>query len=253
MQTLNLRRDPVRLALSKAPWASVLYLLGYLFTGTALFAITLTVAAAGAALSVTLAGLPVLVGAALMIRWCANVERARLRLVDKAPVRGYYRQPAGGGLIKNLRTRWTDHATWRDIAYLIGMYAPLFILDTLVLTIWLTFLAGITIPIWYWAPWQTIQGVRYHGYQLGYFPNGPHGPGGWGLYVDSLPRALLVGAVCLIGFLLFNYVLVATARAHAFVVRALLGEPTDPLKEAKEILSSPGPLSAAEAASHPAP
>jgi len=249
---LNLRRDPVRLVLSKAVWASGWYLVSYLFIGSGLFAIALTAATVGAAISFTLAGLPVLVAAAVTIRWCADAERTRLELVDAAPVAGRYRPPLDG-LLNGLRIRWSDPATWRDIAYLIGMYAPLFILDTLVLTIWLTFLAGITIPIWYWAPWQTIQGVRYHGYQLGYFPNGPHGPGGWGLYVDSLPRALLVGAVCLIGFLLFNYVLVATARAHAFVVRALLGEPTDPLKEAKEILSSPGPLSAAEAASHPAP
>ena len=62
-----------------------------------------------------------------------------------------------------------------------------------------------------------------HGVQLGYFPNGPHGHPSWGLYVDTLPKALLVAAVCLILFLLFNYVLVATARAHAAVARALLG------------------------------
>jgi hypothetical protein len=49
------------------------------------------------------------------------------------------------------------------------------------------FLAGVTLPIWYWAPWQTIHGVRYHGYQLGYFPNGPHGHPGYGLYIDTLP------------------------------------------------------------------
>ncbi len=95
--------------------------------------------------------------------------------------------------------------------------------------------------------------MRYHGYDLGYHPNGPHGHGGWGLYVDSLPRALLVAVVCLVAFLLFNYVLVATARAHAFVARGLLNETTDPLKEAKEILGSPGPLSAAEAAGQHVP
>jgi hypothetical protein len=154
-------------------------------------------------------------------------------------------------LVNNLRTRWTDDATWRDIAYLVGLWVPLAALDTIVFTLWLVFLAAITIPVWYWAPWQTIHGVRYHGYQLGYFPNGPHGHPGYGIYVDSLPKALLAAAVCLVAFLLFNYVLVATARAHAFVARSLLSEPADPLKEAKEILSGPGPLSAAEAAGHP--
>ena len=36
------------------------------------------------------------------------------------------------------------------------------------------------------------------------------------------------------------------------MARSLLGEYTDPLKEAKEILREPGPLSAAEAAGRPA-
>ena len=191
MHPLNLRRDPVRLALSKAPWASAWYLFGYLFIGTALFVIALTAAAVGVTLSFTLAGLPVLIGVAITIRWCANVERVRLRLVDPKPVIGRYREPVGG-LLNNLRTRWSDPATWRDIAYLVGMFVPLVALDTVVLAIWFTFLAGITIPVWYWAPWQTIHGVRYHGYQLGYFPNGPHGHRGYGLYVDTLPKALLV-------------------------------------------------------------
>ena len=167
MRPLSLRRDPVRLTLSKAPWTSAWYLLGYLFVGTDLCVIVLT-------------------------------------------------------------------------------------LDTVVLAIWLVFLTGITLPVWYWAPWQTIHGVRYHGYQLGYFPNGPHGPARWGLYVDSLAKALLVAAVCLVAFLLFNYVLVAMARAHVSVARSLLSESTDPLKEAKKILREPGPLSAAEAAGRPA-
>ena len=248
MGPLNLRRDPVRLTFSAAPWASAWYLLGYLFMGTGLCMITLTVAAVGITFGVTLAGLPLLVGAAFIIRWCANAERARLRTVQHEPVVAVYRSPAGSGLVNRLRTHWTDHTTWRDIAYLISMYIPLIALDTVVLIVWLVFLSGITLPAWYWAPWQSIHGVRYHGYQLGYFPNGPHGADHWGLYVDSLSKALLVAAVCLVGFLLFNYVLVATARAHAFVARSLLSEPTDPLKEAKEILREPGPLSAAEAA-----
>jgi Putative sensor len=248
---LSLRRDPVRLVLSKAPWASAWYLLGYLFVGWALFAIALSTAVAGAGLSITFAGLPVLVAAAAAIRWCADVERARLRPL--ARIQGTYRQVAGHGIMAQLRARWRDPATWRDIAYLVGMFVPLLALDAIVLAVWCAFLAGITLPIWYWAPWQTIHGVRYHGYDLGYHPNGPHGPGGWGLYVDSLPRALLVAAVCLVAFLLFNYVLVATARAHAFVARGLLSETTDPLKEAKEILGGPGPLSAAEAAGHHVP
>ena len=60
--------------------------------------------------------------------------------------------------------------------------------------------------------------------------------------MDSLPRALLAAAVFLVLFLIFNYALVATARAHASVARALLRAPADPLAPAKEVLAGPGPL-----------
>ena len=90
-------------------------------------------------------------------------------------------------------------------------------------------------PIWYWAPWD-IHGVRYHGYDPGYHPNGPHGPGGWGLHVNTLPKRAVAG-VCLILFLIFNYVVILTARAA--VARGLPGPAEDPLRQAKEVLGRP--------------
>jgi len=245
MNTLSLRRDPIRLVLSRGLWAGAWYLLAYQVVGWVLFAIALSAVLTGAVLSFTLAGLPVLAAAAATISWCANVERARLRTVDPEPVIGRYREPGGPGVMNRLRTRWQDPATWRDVAYLLGVFVPLAALDLIALTVWLVFLAGITLPIWYWAPWQEVHGVRYHGYQIGYFPNGPHGHPGYGLYVDTLPKALLAAAVSLILFLLFNYVLVATARANATVAHALLRPPQDPLREAKEVLRNPGPISRA--------
>ena len=159
----------------------------------------------------------------------------------------------GTGLIAQARTRWRDPATWRDVAYLIGLWVPLFLLDTIVLTVWLTFLAGVTLPLWYWAP-RGNAGLGYtspttiHGLALGYFPHGPNGPGGVGLYVDSFPKALLAAAGFLVLFLIFNYVLVATARAHAAVARGLLRPPADPLAGAKDVLAGPGPLGPLKAA-----
>jgi hypothetical protein len=240
-EAFSLRRDPLRLVFSKAPWTGAWFLFASLFTGTVLFGVALAAVTTGAALAVTLAGIPLLIAAAGVLRGCADAERARLRPLTGG-LAARYRETTGPGLLARLRTRWRDPATWRDVAYLVGLYVPLFVLDCLVLTIWLTFLAGITLPIWYWAPWQSIHGVRYHGYQLGYFPNGPHGHPAYGLYIDTLPRALLAAAVCLILFLLFNYVLVATARLHVNTARALLGAQEDPLREAKEILGRPGPL-----------
>jgi hypothetical protein len=240
---LPLFRNPLRLVASAGLWRAAWYLAGYVFVvGWVLFSAGFTATVTAAVFAITMAGIPMLIAAAEVLRWCAGVERARLGRVLTTPVTGGYRSVAGTGLITGATRRWRDPATWRDAAYLIGLWAPLCALDTTVLTVWLTFLAGITLPVWYWAPWQTIHGVRYHGYQLGYFPHGPNGPGGVGLYVDTLPRALLAAAIFAVAFLLFNYVVVVTARAHAAVARSLLRAPADPLARAKEVLASPGPL-----------
>jgi hypothetical protein len=245
---LPLYRNPLRLLVSAGPWRAAWYLTGYVFAvGWVLFATGFTAAVTAAAFSITLVGIPLLIAAAEMLRWCAGVERARLRQVLTAPVSGGYRSMAGTGLITRAKAHWRDPATWHDVAYLVGLWGPLFILDTTVLTVWLTFLAGVTLPVWYWAP-RGNAGLGYtspttvHGVVLGYFPHGPNGPGGVGLYVDSLPKALLAAAVFAILFLLFNYVVVLTARAHAAVARSLLRAPTDPLAEAKQVLAGPGPL-----------
>ena len=86
-----------------------------------------------------------------------------------------------------------------------------------------------------------------HGVAFGYFPHGPYGHGAVGVFIGTLPSALVAAAVCLVLFLLFNYVLVATARAHALVARGLLSAPADPLDEVREVLDQPGPLGALSA------
>jgi hypothetical protein len=249
MSRLRLSWNPVGLLLSPAPWAAFWYLFAYLFIGTVLFAVVLTATTTAAVLCVTLAGLPLLIAAAAVVRGCAATERARLDVVYRDRIYGRYREVTLPGLVARIRIEWTDPGRWRDIAYLLGLYAPLLALDTAVLTIWMIVLAGITLPVWYRYPHQTFSiGVNggssssAHGVQLGYFPHGPHGHGAWGLYVDTLPKALAVAGVCLVLFLLFNYVLVATARLHAAIARALLSPAQDPLREAKDVLRRPGPL-----------
>ncbi len=251
---LRLYWNPLRLAVSGSTWRSAAFLAGYVFvTGWILFAITVTATVTAVAFLITLAGIPLLVAAAAVLRGCASVERARLRLVVAEPVRGGYRQAARPGVMAQLRTCWRDPATWRGVAYLIGLWPLLFALDTAVLAVWLTLLAGVTLPAWYWAPrgnvgMSNLSGGPVHGVPFGYFPHGANGPGGVGLYVDTLPRALLAGAAFLVAFLLFNYVVVVTARAHARIAQALLRAPADPLAPAKEVLTRPGPLGPLHAA-----
>ena len=241
-------RNPLRLLVSASPWLAAGYLAVYVFlTGWALFSVALIATMTAACLAITVAGIPLLAAAAAVLRGCANIERGRLQRMLPEPVGGGYREVTKPGIVAEVRTRWHDTATWHDVAYLIGLWLPLFVLDTIVFSIWLTLLAGITLPAWYWAPRGNaglgyVNGTRVHGVVLGYFPHGPDGPGHVGLYVDTLPKALLAAAVFLVLFLLFNYVLVITARAHVRIARSLLRAPVDPLAEAKEVLGRPGPL-----------
>jgi hypothetical protein len=52
--------------------------------------------------------------------------------------------------------------------------------------------------------YTAIGGLTVHGVQLGYFPNGPSGHGAVGVYVDTLPKALLAGLACLLVLVPFS-------------------------------------------------
>jgi hypothetical protein len=245
---VHLRLNPVRLAFSASPWRSAGYVVTYMLSGWMLFSITLTAAVAAAMLGVTILALPLLIAAAAVVHGCAAVGRGSLAAVISAPVH-QARRPAPAGLRARALASWRDVSTWRELAYLVGLWVPLFALDTVALTVWLMCLAGIALPLWYWAPrGQAVVGfvhgsqAHLRGVPIGYFPHGAAGPGAVGLYVDSLPRALLAAAIFAILFMLANYLLVATVRMQARVGRALLRSPTDPLAEAKRVLAMPGPL-----------
>jgi hypothetical protein len=232
---------------SASLWIAAGYLLAHLLVSWVLFSVVVTAMTLTAVLAITVALLPLLIATAAVIRACAEVERTRLRQAFRQPVRGYYPAPAGPGLWRRARRAWTGGATWRDIAYLAGLWVPLYALDTVVVAVWATALAGITLPLWYRHAANVCIGdcgtVHVPGIQIGHFPNGPHGEHARGLWIyHSLGPALLVAAACLIAFLLLNYVLVATARLHAHVAKAVLRGASDPLEPAKTVLVQPGPL-----------
>lgn len=236
--------NPLRLAFSASPWRSARYLISYLIVSWVLCSVALTAAVTAAALAFTLIAFPLLIAAAGVVHRCAAAERARLRWVFAQPVPASCQQAAGASQRARASASWRDRGTWRELAYLTGLWVPLAVLDTIVVSIWATFLLGVTLPLWYWAPGEEFgNGQRVHGVQLGWFPNGPNGTGGHGLYIDTLPRALLAAAGFAFLFLFFNYVLVATARMHGRVARALLRPPADPLAQVRAVLTGPGPLS----------
>jgi hypothetical protein len=245
---LTLRHNPISLVFSPSLWRSAGYLLGYLLVSGVLFAIAVASISVALALSITIVAVPLLLAAAEVIRGCAAVERGMLRQVFTEPVQADYPAPSEDGLWKQAQARWGEGTTWRDLACLVGLWPALLTLTAAVLYVWVTLFAGITLPLWYSHVTNFSVGVndstlhRAPGVMIGYFPHGARGPGSQGLYVDSLPNALLAAAGSAVLFLVFNYVLVASARLHAQVVRALLGPSADPLAPARAVLAGPGPL-----------
>ena len=141
------------------------------------------------------------------------------------PLTGGYRDTTGRGMLVKIRAAWTDAATWRSLAYLGGLFPFLWALDLAAITIWLTFVGCATLPAWYWAVRPTYPSGTHHGVQFGNFPNGPYRHGAVGIFVDTPAKAIGVALVFLVLSLLFQYVVVLTARLHAWVAHSLLRSP----------------------------
>jgi hypothetical protein len=121
--SLRLYPNPLRQALSASTWRATWYLVAYLVVSWLLFSAVLTAGITAAILAIMLAGLPLLIAAAAVIRGCASAERWRLRPLLGHRVRGSYRDLSGRGLAARVRASWTDLAVWRDLAYLGGLLA----------------------------------------------------------------------------------------------------------------------------------
>ena len=232
-----------RQLVSASTWRATWYLLAYLVVGWVLFGVVLTAGIATLTLMITLAGLPLLIVTAAVIRGCANAERLRLRPIAGEQLTGGYRDTTVRGMLVKIRAAWTDAATWRSLAYLGGLFPFLWALDLAAIIIWLTFAGCATLPAWYWAvSVRRTRAGRTTACSSAIFPNGPDRHGAVGIFVDTPAKAIGVALVFVVLSLLFQYVVVLTARLHGWVAYSLLRSPEDPLAAAKGVLGRPGPL-----------
>ena len=205
---------------SRRLWAATGYLASYLILGPAMFLLSLLTLVLTAVLNITLLGFPLLLLAAGLIRGCAHVERRRAGLVGDR-VTAPYRPVPQPGVISGVRTRWCDPATLRDCVYLVLLLPPLLALDAAALLLWAGVLATALAPAWYWSV-----------------------PIGGELLPESHSLALSVPAA-LVGLLLAplcGRLVVLVGRLHATVADSLLGPRTDPLAEAKRVLTDADPF-----------
>lgn len=222
---LRLRyRNPLALTFSSAPWCAAGYLFSSIVLTTVWFAVGLTVLLVCVVLSLTWAGLPVLLGGLGVVHGLAAIERRRAGRVLGLRVAAAPRDDEVTGLRRRLASRLRSRATWREIALLVPAYPLLLVLDLAALVVWLVPIALISLPFWYRYPPQSFDnGTTAHGVELGYYPDGPRGTRRYGWFIDDMHSALIAAGVGLVLLLLVgSYVAVAAARAHTRVVVANL-------------------------------
>jgi hypothetical protein len=237
--------NPFRLLFSRAPWAAFSYIFTYIVLSGFLFTTALVAVIVGGILSVLLIGIPLLIATAIIINSLGAVERWRLKLVQREQEPASNRQVTGKGILNQVKTRWTDPATWRQLLYLILLWPFLLLLNVVAFAILISFLGLVSLPFWYWSsPTEFPNGDRAHGVQLGYFPDGPDAsPVGIGLWVGDVPSALLAAAIGVVLLVLIgNYLIVGVARLHAAIARNLVGVYRDPLTDVKTMLNTADPL-----------
>lgn len=237
---LVLRRSPIRMVLSSAPWRAAGYLAGYPLYGTVLCVCVVVALALVLATGVTWLSVPMALGAGEIIRLGSAAERGRAVLVGErlaAPPR----PESGPGVIRAAAAWFTDPPTLSALCYLVLLFAPLLAIDLIALSVLLVSIAGLALPLWYRAiPVGHPTAPSDHGVLLGYFPDATSAPVGlwvgdvWTASAAAVGFSVLLIAAC--------YLLVATARLHRWFARRLLSPPADPLAAAKRVLNEPGPL-----------
>ncbi len=194
-------------ALRSRLWKRLVYL-GISFPLALLyFNVLVTGLATGLGLAITLLGLPVLVAMLFVWRGFAMLERALVSSLLGVDVEPPYRR-AGPGLLRGLRDRLGDPATWKDLGYLLLLF-PLSIAYFIVGVVLPVSCLGLVLaPAWYWPVPD--------GIDLGL------------LSVDTLPKALAVVPVGLAALLLSLRAADALGGGHAVLARTLLGPTHDP-------------------------
>ena len=238
---LRMYRNPIRMLFSAGVWASAWYLFSSLVLSIVLFCVITSITVTSGALVIIWAGLPLLVGTAYFIRGCVVLERGRARAVVPEGLPALPPVPTAEGFFPTLKAVWRERITQRGLAHFTVLALPLFLLDTVVWTIWVALLepsrsrsGGATSPRTTTASTCTVCSSATS-------PTVRTARARSGLIGSDL-SATVAAAAGLVLVLAWNYVLVATARVHTNSVRAVVAG-RDPMAAARRVLAAPGPLS----------
>ena len=179
------------------------YLTCTLLTSIAAFAVWVAALTLSLTLGLLIIGLPVVLGAAYVMRWTVELDRQNAALVFGRPVRGHYRSHRATGLFARVFKTLRDPQVWRDFAWLITHSVVGFAFGVIAVSLVASTLGTATLPLWSWA--------LPDGYDMGF----------WN--VDTFLEAVLAAWVALpIGFITV-WVLRGLAKFHASLAVELLG------------------------------
>jgi len=197
-------RRVIATALSPAPWRAALFMLLSFGLGLAAFIGLVVAITLGIGTLIIWVGIPILLATMVVWRWAAQLERWRIRILLGVDIPAPYRVAAEGSLVRRLRTRISDPASWRDLLYLFLLF-PVGIAEFVVLT------AGLGLAV---------------GLLATPFP-GQRGNGGIGILgvhsAHSTAAAIVLGLLGIPVLVLVANVLVGTVWLHARGARLLLG------------------------------
>ncbi|MEV6154476.1 sensor domain-containing protein [Nonomuraea sp. NPDC052129] len=194
------RRD---LILSSLPWRAMAYLVTGVGVGVIVLALCLGLLVTGSVLNLVLIGIPVVLALGFGGVPVAALERRRLRIIDGEPVTTPHRVPARPGPRAWLELRFSEQATWRELAYT-GLLA---------LVLWPVEFAialyGLVVPVvMICTPLAVGETGSINVLKV------------W--HVEGYPQAFLVAVLGVVVLVLTIYPLTALALAHAMLARFLL-------------------------------
>jgi Putative sensor len=139
--------------LTAGMWRRTWYALASLPLGVVWFSVVTCGLAVGAALLITVLGVPVVLITLALARQGARAERRRARAVLTVGLPDRGAGSARGRIWSwpRLRQEAQDPPIWREIGYLLLALPAGSVAFSLVVTAWTVALSGTTAPLWYWA------------------------------------------------------------------------------------------------------
>jgi signal transduction histidine kinase len=149
----------------------------------------------GLAMLVLIVGVPILVLTGIVVRFLANFERARVRVLLDAPDLQSARWPGAGE--PQLRRIWTcakDPTVWKEAFYELALLPWGIATFTVTVVVWSVAVAGVLFPLYFWAlpgshPWWEAVGNTVAGLIMLFI--GPWIIHGVALLSRALARTLL--------------------------------------------------------------